>query len=338
MRSLGLDPLSHAASVRSAAALAIAIAAAANIVAVDAGAAVVNASSTAKFAAIGLLVVVGFVLGGAHGGSLTHLTEVSGGSITASGLGLGLVSVLWAYDGFSDVCLVAGEVREPHRTLPKAIIVGTLAITVIYVLANATYLYVLPPGAIGSSPLVAADAMASVFGPTGATLVSALVAISTFGSLNGQMLASPRIFFTMAEDGLLPARLATVHGAFRTPYTAILLAAGLGILLVASQTFETLTNAFVLAIWPFYALSVGALYRLRRLHPDRPRPYLVAGYPVVPAVFILAVVWFVGNAFVREPLTTGVTFALVLAGLPVYELMIRSASATGNRRPSRSRR
>ena len=152
------------------------------------------------------------------------------------------------------------------------------------------------------------------------------------------MLSSPRVFFTMAEDGLLFSRLASVHRVFRTPYTAILLAAGLGIVLVASQTFETLTNAFVLAIWPFYALSVAALYRLRRLHPDRPRPYEVAGYPVVPAIFILAVVWFVGNALVTEPVMTAVTFGLVLAGLPVYEVMVRTASATGSRRPLRSRR
>ena len=105
-----------------------------------------------------------------------------------------------------------------------------------------------------------------------------------------------------------------------------------------SQTFETLSNTFVLAIWPFYALSVAAIYRLRATRPDLARPYKVIGYPLVPAVFILAVVWFLVNALVNEPVTTGITFALILAGVPVYQVMFRSASATGIRQRSRSRR
>lgn len=333
LRALGVDPLAHGPLVRLAAALAIACASAANIVAVNAGAALVNASSTAKFAALGVLVTSALMFGGAYGGTFGHLASTPGTSITVGGAGLGLVSVLWAYDGFADVSLVAGEVTEPHRTLPRAIVAGTLAITSIYVLANLAYLFVLPAAAIGRSPLVAADAMSAIFGQTGATLVSLLVAISTFGSLNGQMLAAPRVYFTMAEDGLLWAPLASVHARFQTPYVAILLATGLGFLLVASQTFETLTNAFVLAVWPFYALSVAALYRFRRMNPERPRPYEVPGYPFVPAIFILAVVWFVANAFVTEPITTGITFGLIVAGVPVYEVILRLGSGTGSRRP-----
>ena len=148
-------------------------------------------------------------------------------------------------------------------------------------------------------------------------LVSRVRDVSAFGSLNGIMLASPRVFFAMAEDGLFFESIARVHPRFKTPHVAILLAALLGMALVISRSFEALTNTFVLAVWPFYALSVAAIYRLRRLRPDRGAAVSVIGYPVVPAVFILAVVWFVLNALVPEPVSTLATFALILAGVPV---------------------
>jgi amino acid transporter len=132
------------------------------------------------------------------------------------------------------------------------------------------------------------------------------------------MLAAPRIFFAMADDGLLFGVMARVHPRFKTPHLAILLAAWLGMMLVFSRTFEAITNTFVLAIWPFYALSVAAIFRLRRLRPEASGRYRVPGYPFVPAVFILAVAWFVLNALVNEPAPTMATFALILAGIPLY--------------------
>jgi basic amino acid/polyamine antiporter, APA family len=168
------------------------------------------------------------------------------------------------------------------------------------------------------SPLVAADTVSAVVGARGATLVSLFVAVSAFGALNGLMLASPRLFFAMARDGMFFQPIARIHGRFLTPYVAILLAALLGVALVFSRSFEAMTSTFVIAIWPFYALAVGAVYRLRRLRPDLPRPYRTIGYPVVPGVFIAATVWFLVNALVSEPVSTGVTFALILAGLPIY--------------------
>ncbi len=332
LRSAGVDVSTHALGVRVAAAVAIAAAAATNIRAVRIGAAVVNGSSSAKFLALAVLVAAVLIVGGSYGGTFAHLAA-AGPPVAPGGVGLALVAVLWAYDGFSDVSLVAGEVIDPHRTLPRAIVAGTVAIVSIYMLANVAYLYVLPVDGIARSPLVAADAMSAVFGPAGAAGVSILVAVSTFGSLNGQMLASPRIFFAMAQDGLLIAPLARVHSRFRTPHVAILLAAALGIALVLSQTFETLSNAFVIAIWPFYALSVAALYRLRRRHPDRLRPYEVFGYPVVPAIFIVAVVGFVLNALITDPVPTSVTLGLILAGVPAYLALFRSTSAIDRRRP-----
>ena len=184
-------------------------------------------------------------------------------TIGAGSIGLALVSVLWAYDGFGDVSFAGGEVKNPRRNLPRAIVFGTLAIIAIYVLMNVAYLYVLPVEAIGRSPLVAADVMQALFGRAGVVLVSLFVMISSFSSLNGSMLAAPRVFFAMASDGLFFKALARVHPRFETPYVAILLAALLGMALVMSRSFEALTNTFVLAIWPFYALSVGAIFRLR---------------------------------------------------------------------------
>jgi Amino acid transporters len=171
---------------------------------------------------------------------------------------------------------------------------------------------------VAKSRLVAADTMLAVFGQTGVVLVSLFVMISSFSSLNGSMLASPRVFFAMADDGMFFETIAKVHPRYKTPYVAILLAAVLGMILVLSRSFEALTDTFVLAIWPFYALGVAAIYRLRRRRPDLPRPYRAIGYPIVPAIFIVAVVAFVANAIVHEPMSTGITIALIFAGVPVY--------------------
>jgi amino acid transporter len=171
---------------------------------------------------------------------------------------------------------------------------------------------------VGSSPLIAADTMQVVFGRLGASLVSVVVTVSTFGALIASMLASPRVFFAMADDGLFFRTVARVHPRYGTPYVAIALAAGLGVLFVLTRTFEQLADTFVLSIWPFYGLAIAGVYRLRRTRPDLPRPYRVPGYPVVPAIFVAAVVYLVGNALVADPLGTGLTFAIVAAGVPVY--------------------
>ena len=327
LRSLGIDPTTEVYAARGLAAFAIVFAAAANIIGVNVGAAIVSASTVAKFSALCLLIVVALLLGGGHGGSVSHLTAAPAGPISAGSIGLALVSVLWAYDGFGDLSIVAGEVTDPQKTLPKAIILATLTLIGVYVLANVAYLYVMPVEAIARSPLVAADTMMAIFGRVGVVLVSVCVTLSAFSSLNGIMLTGPRVFFAMAEDRLFFEPLARVHPRFKTPHIAILLAGILGTLLVLSQTFEALSNAFVLAIWPFYALSVAAVYRLRVLRPDLPRPYKVIGYPVVPAIFILATTWFVVNALVQAPVSTGITFAVILVGLPVYQVFFGSRSS-----------
>jgi APA family basic amino acid/polyamine antiporter len=317
LRSLGYDPAAYGRTTDYVAAAAVIVAATVNILGVRLGAAVAGVSTAAKFGALALLVMVSFALGGGAGGSASHFTA-SGGAVDAGLFGLALISVLWAYDGFADLSFAGGEVVNPQRTLPRAIIGGTLAIVAIYLSANLAYLYVNPIERIGQSPLIAADTMGAIFGGVGTALISIVVTISTFGALIAITLTSPRVFFAMAADGLFFRPLARVHPRYGTPYVAIGLAAGLGVLFVLTRTFDQLADTFVLSIWPFYGLAVAGLYRLRRIRPDLPRPYRVPGYPLVPAIFVAAVIYLVGNALIADPLWTGFTLAIVLAGIPVY--------------------
>ena len=320
LRSFGIDPSAHVLLARGLSAGAIVFAAAVNVRGANLGALIVGVATWAKFGALAVLVLASFALGGSHGASAVHFTAASAGPLAVGSIGLALVSVLWAYDGWADLSFASGEVTDPGRNLPRAIILGTLALIGIYVLTNLAYLYVLPIEAIGRSPLVAADTMMAIFGRTGVVLVSVFVMISSFSSLNGSMLASPRVFFAMADDGLLFQPIAKVHPRYQTPYVAIILAAILGVALVMSRSFERLTDTFVLAIWPFYALGVAAIYRLRARRPDLPRPYRAIGYPVVPAIFIASVAAFVINSLMNDTTNSVITFAVILAGLPVYEL------------------
>jgi amino acid transporter len=320
LRSVGVDPVEHVLLARSLSAGAIAFAAAVNIRGANLGAFIVGIATWAKFTALTVLAVSAFVLGSSHGAALSNLRSGAGTPLAASSMGLALVSILWAYDGWADLSFASGEVKDPQRNLPRAIILGTLAIIVIYVMINVAYLYTNPVATVARSRLVAADTMFALFGRGGVVLVSIFVMISSFSSLNGSMLASPRVFFAMADDGLFFETIAKVHPRYKTPYIAILLAGLLGMALVLSRSFEALTDTFVLAIWPFYAVGVAAIYRLRRLRPGLVRPYRALGYPVVPAVFVISVIAFVLNAIVHEPVTTGVTFALIFAGVPVYQI------------------
>jgi amino acid transporter len=317
LRVFGVDPALHPAWADALAAGAIIVASGINIAGVQFGALFAGLSTITKFAALAFLVLASFALGGGAGGSVSNLAA-SGASVNAGLFGLALISVMWAYDGFADLTFASGEVTDPQRNLPRAIVSGTLAIIAIYLLSNAAYLYVNPIDRLSKSPLIAADTLGAIFGQIGVSFIAVVVMISTFGSLMGSMLASPRIFFAMADDRLFFSPIAAVHPRWHTPWVAILLACGLGVGMVATQTFEQLTDTFVLAMWPFYALSVAAIYRLRSSHPHLQRPYKVIGYPFVPAVFVAAAAYLVVNALITDPVWTSITFGVVLAGLPVY--------------------
>jgi amino acid transporter len=213
---------------------------------------------------------------------------------------------------------VSGEVRDPQRTLPRALFIGTVTVIVLYLAANLVYAHVIPLAKMPGSPLIAADAANLVVGSAGVAFVSAAVMISTFGTLNGSMMTGPRVFFAMAEDRLFFQRLAAIHPRFGTPAASIVLAAMLGIVYVSIRTFAQLADQFIIGIWPFYALAVAAIFVLRRTRPDVERPYRALGYPWVPALFLLASLYLLGNYMVSEPVVFGLDVLVILAGLPVF--------------------
>ena len=279
------------------------------------GAVLQNASTLFKVAALVLLVVVGFAFG--------ERVVGGGGGETAVALSpflVAMIAILWAYDGWADVSFIAGEVRDPQRVLPRALVVGAATIVVLYLAANFVYLYLIPIGEMPGADLIAADVARLAVGPVGVTLVAAAVAVSTFGTLNGSMMTAPRIFYAMAEDRLFFRAIARVDPTTRTPTAAIILAVGLGMGFVLVRTFAQLANQFVIGIWPFYALAVLAVFVLRRRRPDLDRPYRVWGFPLVPVVFLVASVFLLGNYLVAEPLAFAVNVAVILAGLPIYAI------------------
>src|SRR5882762_1401479 len=321
LRSLGRDPTlpENAGLVHYVAAAAIAVTAALNYYGVRWSALVLNLTTGAKYGALLLLVLLAFLVG--HG-NWAHFTTAAA-PVTPGLFGLALVSVLWAYDGWGDLSFVGGEVRDPERNLPRALVVGTAAIIAIYLLVNAAYLYLLPLDQMARSPLVAADAAHAVLGRVGVGAVTIVVMLATFSTLVGSILTAPRIFFAMADDGLFFRAIAKVHPRYHTPSAAIVLTACLGMGFVLIRTFEQLADQFVVAIFPFYALAAAAVFVLRRRRPDLPRPVRVLGYPVVPRLFALASLLILGNALWAHPRETGFAFLIIVLGVPAYYRWIR---------------
>jgi amino acid transporter len=295
---------------------AIALLAATNVRSVDWGAAVANVTTVAKVLALTAVALLVFAFGNISQGALVGPVEWS--PATWGGFGVALISVMWAYDGWADLTFISGEVRNPERTLPRALLGGVAVIVVIYLLVNLAYLWVLRVDEMAGARLVAADAASRVFGGAGAGVISGLVMLSAFGALNGSTLTGPRILYAMADDGLFFRPIAHVHPKFRTPDAAIILCSLLGIAYVSIRGFERLANDFILGIWPFYALAVGAVFILRRRQPNLERPYRTLGYPFVPLVFLIASVLMLANSLVRDTLPTVIDFAIILAGIPVY--------------------
>ena len=199
---------------------------------------------------------------------------------------------------------------------------------VLYLLLNVVYVRVVGLETMPGRPLVAADVAAALVGETGARLVALLVAVSTFGTLNGSLMTGPRVFFAMAEDGLFFRRLARVHPRRGTPSGAIALSIALGVLFVSVRTFGELADQFIVGIWPFYALAVAAVFVLRRRRPEEVRPYRTWGYPWVPAVFVLAAVGLLVNYAVRAPVEVAINVGIVAAGLPVFVWWRRARDRT----------
>lgn len=326
MRVLRFDPVvePYSTYVHFVAAGAIILTAGFNIRGVKWSAVVQNATTLAKYGALIFIVVAAFTIGAARIDLVSNLTSAApAGGFAFSAFGLALVSVLWVLDGWADMTSVAGEVRDPRRNIPRALILGVLLVIGIYLLANLAYLGVLGMDEMRRSPLVAADVAQRLLGGVGLTFVALTVMVSTFGTLNGVQLTNPRIFFAMARDRLLFQKVAEVHPRYETPWVAVALSATLGVIWVMFLNFEQLADAFVTAILPFYALGVGAIFVLRRKAWYQPS-FRVPLYPVVPALFVLAVIYLLANALIdpSSRLLTLVTLGFVAVGIPVYFLTV----------------
>lgn len=302
------------------AAVLIVLLATAHFCSVNLGAAIQNLSAAAKLLAlIGLSVAI-FLL--APGGKTAALGSESFGAAGWSSIGLAILVVLWAYDGWENLTNLSGEVRNPRRNLPIALIGGVLIVLLMYLLVNAAYLRALPFDQLAASTSVATDSADAILGRAGVSFVGALVMLSIFGSLNGSMMSDPRVFFAMAEDRLFFKSVGRVHKRFETPHVAIAFLAVIAIIYVMLRDFLTLAEAYVLGIWPFLALTVIGLFILRKKRPELPRSYRAIGYPVLPALFVLATLAVVANSFWHHPGTTGLSVGITLIGVPLYFLWL----------------
>lgn len=320
LRTFGLDPAASVGGLPVRAdqvlgAVMIITVAVVNYQGIKKGAVLQNLSTAFKSLALFALIMLGFTLGTGLGfGPMLEQRS----AVALSPFLLAMVSILWAYDGWADLAFVGGEVKDPQRTLPKALFIGTAIVVALYLGANLVYLYLIPIQEMKNAELVASDVALLVIGQAGIVAISTAVAVSTFGTLNGSMMTSPRIFFAMADDGLFPKAIAKVDPVTGSPTAAIMLAAVLGVIFVLIRTFTELADQFVIGIWPFYALGVVAVFIFRRTRPDVPRSYKTWGYPVVPLLFLVGSLFLLGNYLVSVPLAFAVDVIVILSGVPVY--------------------
>jgi basic amino acid/polyamine antiporter, APA family len=231
-----------------------------------------------------------------------------------------LVAALWAYDGWNDLNMVAGEVKRPERNIPIALIVGVATVGVLYVLMNAAVQYVLPANVIAASPRPASDAVALIMGRVGASIVSAGMAISMLVTLNGTVMSGARVPFAVARDGYFFSALAEVHPRFHTPSVAIVLQAMMSIaLLLLGGNFRQLFSLAIFAEWLFYMIAGSTVFVFRWRDPDAARPYRMFGYPFVPAVFIAVAAALLYYTFRSDWPNSFYGLLVILAGVPVFE-------------------
>jgi APA family basic amino acid/polyamine antiporter len=270
-----------------------------------------------KLLAVALIVVLGWIVGSRLPGHFEYGTRVSAAPVALHDFLLALVAGLFAFGGWHVVTYTAGETVDPRRTIPRALALGILIVTAVYVALNAVYFYVLPLDRVMTSTRVAADAATALLGERAGAAIAGLVMFSVFGALSGSMLAAPRVYFAMARDGLLFRWVDHVHPRFRTPHRAIVLQAIWASLLVWTGTYRQLFTRVIFTEWIFFALMAGGIFLLRR-RPSYAPAYRVWGYPWTPAIFVLVSAAIVVNRLVSEPLDSAIGLALVAGGVPVY--------------------
>ncbi len=296
-----------------------------NYVGVAFGKIIQNIFTVVKIGAILAFVILGFTIGRTAPIDYTlNPTGLSAGGLLV-GFGVAIIAVSWAFDGWHNITYVAGEIENPKRNLPIALVAGTLIITTLYMLVNFVYLAALPVDDMVGVVRIAEQAATALHGDVAAGLISAAVIISIFGALNGAIFAGPRVYYAMARDGVFFRKVGEVHPRFRTPALAILLQAIWAGLLALTGSYEQLFTYVVFVSFIFWIAATAAVFVLRRSQPDLPRPYKTWGYPVVPLVFIVTMSAILVNTLFARPVESLAGLGLTLVGIPVYYRWRRSS-------------
>jgi len=309
-----------------------------NVFGVKKGAILQNIATWAKFGAIGAFVVLGFLLGR---GSWDHYRHAIPGTTTftsmATAIGVALIAVFWAYDGWVYVTFVAGEVKDPQRTLPRSLIWGMTLVGAVYLAINAVYLYALPMNEIAAHEAVAQTAAVSMFSGRVAPWLSLMVALSCFGAMAPCLMSGARVYYAMAEDGVFFRALARVHPRWHTPVVSLVAQAIWAAILALSGQYDQLFTYVMFMMVLSYVLTVAGLFVLRKKKPDVERPYRCTGYPWLPALYVLLGSAWAINAAREKTKETLIGTLIVALGVPFYFYWKRRRNA-GPRSPSTSSR
>jgi APA family basic amino acid/polyamine antiporter len=289
-----------------------------NVLGVKAGAVFSNVFTVLKLVGIVGLVVVGLAMGSPR--TTDFSLSLAGAPANVWGaLALGMVGVLWSYGGWQHATFASAEIKNPKRTLPLAMTMAAVVVTALYLLANLAYMFLLTPAQMAASPRVAADAVGTVLGAFGGSLISMAIVISTFGVVSIYTLTAPRIYYAMAADGVFFKKVAEIHPRFHTPAFSIAFQSLWAVVLILFWgTFENLISYVVFTDWIFFALAGASVIVLRHKMPDAPRPYRVPGYPWVPLFFVGTSVWFVVMTLIQKPAQAIAGLLFLGLGVPVY--------------------
>ena len=301
----------------------IAILTCVNVVGLRWGALLQNISTWTKFTAMAVFVVLGFAIGKGH---WSNFSAQAPGGLTMglnpgqliSALGIGLIAVFFAYDGWVYITWVAGEVKDPRRNVPLAMVLGVLAVGAIYLAMNLTYVYALPLSEIAQYETIAHVAATKLFSPAAAVWLSAMIAISCFSAAAACTLSGSRVYLAMAQDGVFFRRMAVIHPKWRTPAFSLIGQGIWGAVLTMSGRYDQLYTYVIFGMVLSYTLTVIGLFVLRWKKPDIPRPYRCTGYPWLPAIYVLVGVTWTLNTIIQRPSEALGSAAIVLVGVPGY--------------------
>lgn len=297
-----------------------------NVIGLRRGAILQNVSTWAKFVAMGAFVVLGLLFGR---GSWSNFTQHGGNpsagiamgmstSAVLSALGVGLIAVFFAYDGWVYITWVAGEVQEPRRNVPRAMVLGIIVVAVVYLAMNFTYVYAMPLTEVAKHETIAASAAEVLFSSRVAYWLSAVIALSCFGAMASCTLSGARVYYAMARDGVFFQRMAEVHPKWRTPALSLIGQAVWGAILTVSGRYDQLYTYVIFGMIVSYTLTVVGLFVLRWRRPDIPRPYRCTGYPWLPGIYLLLAGAWVLNTLFRRPHEALASGIIVLIGVPFY--------------------